>query len=548
MNRPALSFYLAEFRGRRAKLALGVALAILRSLVLLPVPLLVAVAIDQAIGQGRTSLLAAVGAGIVALTISSGLVGVAASAVLAEVTMGAQAELRRAAVAALLRMARARYHGTEDSVLHDHVLQETRRIEQGTEALLQDFLPSVVLVVGVTFVLVAMNPILTAVTLAFVPVIYLASHRLGRVVDERIDRDNANFERFSRSILSMLRAMDLIRIQGAEAVEQARQDAAIDALRETSRRRSVGIAIWIATQQNLVALAGLSVLIVGGLLTIEGAMSLGDLIAFYAAFALLRGPLSLLADRMPFVLEGARSLDHLHGLLTSIEERPYRGSRSLAFTGRVQLDGVWFGYDETPVLEDVDLLLEPGVVTGLVGPNGSGKSTIVNLIVGFYRPHKGTLRADGIPYEEVDIVGLRHQMGVVPQQPLLHGGTVFENVAYGRDGLGVEDVEAALELAEAAEFVAQLPDGLHTPIGEDGVFLSGGQRQRLAIARAIVHRPPLLILDEPTNHLDRHTIGVVVDRLRDLPHRPAILLVSHRTEVLDAMDVRIDLLDGRIQR
>jgi ABC-type bacteriocin/lantibiotic exporter with double-glycine peptidase domain len=275
-------------------------------------------------------------------------------------------------------------------------------------------------------------------------------------------------------------------------------------------------------------------------------MTLGDLIAFYAAFALLRGPLSVLADRTPFVIEGVQSLDRLHRLIHDVEERPYTGTEPVALTGNITLSGVWFGYDRKRVLEDVTLELAPGRVIGLIGPNGSGKSTIVNLIVGFYRPDEGSVLAEGRPYDGLDLPVLRRQMGIVPQQPLLRSGSILDNIRYGRGDISREDVDAALDLAEARSFIDELPDGLDTAIGDDGIFLSGGQRQRVAIARAVVHRPPLLILDEPTNHLDRWTVSAVVANVRQMEHRPAVLLVSHRTEVLAEVDAVVELKEGRI--
>ena len=227
------------------------------------------------------------------------------------------------------------------------------RVEQGTSAIFDHFLPGTVLIIGITFILIRMNIILTAVTLMFVPIIYFATRWLGKHVDARIERDNRSFERFSHSIIAMLRSMDLIRIQAAEEVEVERQDEAIDRLRDTSVDRSVGITMWITIQQSLVAVAGSAVLIVGGVLTIQGSMTLGDLIAFYAAFALLRGPLSILADRTPFVIEGVRSLDRLYWLISGVDERPYTGVEPVALTGNVALAGVSFAYDRNPVLEDV---------------------------------------------------------------------------------------------------------------------------------------------------------------------------------------------------
>jgi ATP-binding cassette subfamily B protein len=344
----------------------------------------------------------------------------------------------------------------------------------------------------------------------------------------------------------MLRSMDLIRIQGAEDTERARQEKAIDNLRGFGKTRAVGVTTYFTVQQTLVAMSGAVVLIVGGLQVIRGSMSLGGLIAFYAAFALLRGPLSELALRTPDLIEGVQSLSNVYNVLDETDERPYRGTRQIDFTGRLEATGIMFAYDERPVLQDVSLTIEPGQIVGLVGPNGSGKSTLANLMLGFYRPDTGGVTAEGVSFDELDITALRRNIGVVPQQPLLRSGTIRENIVYGRDDLDDATVREAVRLAEADGFISELPEGLETAIGEEGLFLSGGQRQRVAIARALVHQPPLLILDEPTNHLDRNTIRLVIANIRSIDPQPAMLLISHRTEVLEGVDVLVELNDGGV--
>jgi ABC-type multidrug transport system fused ATPase/permease subunit len=233
-------------------------------------------------------------------------------------------------------------------------------------------------------------------------------------------------------------------------------------------------------------------------------------------------------------------------LVASLEQRPYLGTRRIDFSGRISLEGVTFAYSAEPVVEDIDLELEPGTIVGLAGPNGAGKSTIVNLIVGFYPPGSGSITADGVPYPDVDIIDLRRQMGIVPQLPGLVNDSVIGNIVYGRDGFDQAEVWRALDVACGDEFVKELPDGLDTLIGEEGVLLSGGQRQRLAIARAVLHRPRLLILDEPTNHLDRQTIGRVFDNISRSRPRPSILVISHNTEILHGVDRLIHIKDGRL--
>jgi len=456
------------------------------------------------------------------------------------------ARLRRESVDRLMTMSRRTYSSTNPGTLHDQVVHESERIEDMAAALLGEFVPGGVLIVGLAILLASLDLGITLVTFAFAPVIYLTSRLLGRWVMGRIEVYHGKFERFSQGILSLLRAMDLIRIQSAEEIETEVQDHGIEELRVASARRTVGVTIYFVTQQGLVAMVGAAVLIFGGVSVIHGSMSLGDLISFYAAFAMLRGPLSTLALRAPEVIEGLQSLEHLHELLAVGDQRPYVGTRKIDFVGAVRLEDVSFGYDERTVLHGISLALEPGKMLGLIGPNGSGKSTIVNLILGFYRPDEGAVSADGLAYDTLEIPVLRRFMGVVPQQPLLRSASVLENVLYGHGDASPDAIRQALEVTGADRFIADLADGIDTQIGEDGVFLSGGQRQRLAIARALVHHPRLLILDEPTNHLDRDSVSQIVANLQLVLPDASILVVSHRDEVLRGVDQLIELNEGRI--
>ncbi len=545
MTRRAIRRYARYYRSSRNRLALGLFLSLLQALALVPVPILVRVAIDEAIPSKDVGRLVGLGFVILALATAGAAISLAAGYMTATAVRAAVRRLRADAVTKLFAVSRRFITAAEPSVLHDQIVQETARVSAGTSAVLGNFLPGVVLVAGIGAVLVAMNPTLALVTLAFGPLIFFAGRLLGREVQARVERQHHAFERFSREVLRVLRTMDLIRTHGAEDLEMRRIDRTAGDLESAGVSRTLWSNAYSVTQSTLLALAGAGVLIIGGVFVVRGQMSLGDLISFYAGFALLRGPLAGIAIRVPAVIEGVTSLRHLMELLDEPDIRPYRGRRRVTATGWLKLVDVTFAYDTEPVLHDVSLELERGKVTAVAGPNGSGKSTIVNLILGFYRPQRGELFADGHPYPEVDLIELRRQMGVVPQQTIILNASILDNITYGRPDVDEAAVRTALEVAEA-DFVERLPDGLHTLVGEEGVFLSGGQRQRLAIARAVLHRPALLILDEPTNHLDRASMESVMRNIAALRPRPAVLLISHRTEVLDTVDELVELKEGRV--
>ena len=233
-----------------------------------------------------------------------------------------------------------------------------------------------------------------------------------------------------------------------------------------------------------------------------------------------------------------RVVDFLH----DPQDLPYRGTRQVELDGHLSLRDVTFGYDsDHPVVEHLDLGLTPGEVTALVGPNGSGKSTAVNLLLGFYRPDHGVVRAACVDYDEIDLHHLRAQMGVVRQEPFLLPGTVRENITYGSDPDATE-LANALRRSGADAVIDALPRGMDTVVGDDGHLLSGGQRQRIAIARALLGHPRVLVLDEPTNHLDERAITDLLERLSELRSSMSILMISHQRSVTALADhvVRLD--------
>ena len=525
---------------------MAVALALVSAMTVLPIPLLVGRALDQTLGATGTGMLFLLGGSIVALAAVSTAAKIGATTHSARASAAAVAEARREAVDRLLAIPRRIYAATDSGTLHDQIVHETERVDEAANSIFNNLLPAVVMVIGVAGILAFMNPVLMLVTLAWAPVIYFVSRRLGHRVDHEIDVQHRGFEGFSRGVLGLLRSMDLVRIQSAEGYERTRQGAVIGELAERSSRLWVWIAVYGTSQQTLISLASASVLVAGGIAIVDGRMSVGELIAFFAGIGIIRGPLSNLSNETPTVIEGLRSLRRLNALVDAVDDRPYRGGQVVDFAGAIDVAGVTFGYTDTPVIEDVTLGIRPGTVVGLAGPNGSGKSTIVNMIVGFYRPDAGTVLADGVPYDALDLTALRRGMGVVPQTPVFVNESVAANIVYGRPGFTQADVWRALDIACGREFVMDLEQGLETVVGEDGVFLSGGQRQRLAIARAVIHRPRLLILDEPTNHLDRQTIGRVFDNLTRLHPQPGVLVVSHDTEILDGISELVRIKDGRL--
>ncbi|MEP7359424.1 MAG: ABC transporter ATP-binding protein, partial [Anaerolineales bacterium] len=338
--------------------------------------------------------------------------------------------------------------------------------------------------------------------------------------------------------------MDLVRIQAAEDWELGRQRAAVEELRDASTNLAWLETYYSITQDTLMAVASVLILIMGGRAVVAGTMSLGDLLAYYATVALLRGGLQGVTVAIPQIIAGQESLRALYELAHMEAPVPYQGRRQVAFDGHVRFEGVSFGYGREPVLREVHFELRPGTTTAVVGPNGAGKSTLAHLLLGFYRPQAGQVYAGEVPYDEIDVIDLRRQMGVVMQDSILFPGTIKDNIQYGSAQASQAEIVWAAEMSTAHEFVRLLPNGYDTAVGEHGVLLSGGQRQRIALARALMRRPRLLILDEPTNHLDQAAIARFMANLHGLPAAPAILIISHSQEVIADAD-EVYLLEDR---
>ena len=218
------------------------------------------------------------------------------------------------------------------------------------------------------------------------------------------------------------------------------------------------------------------------------------------------------------------------------EREPARGHRTPSLDRGIELRDVTFGHGPRPLLVGQSMRIPAGALTVIVGPSGAGKTTLVDLVAGLLRPERGEVLVDDVPLADIDHRQWRHMIGYVPQDPLLVNDTVLHNVTLGQSALGEDDVREALELANAWEFVSALPDGVHTLLGERGGRLSGGQRQRLALARALVHRPRLLVLDEVTSSLDAAAEAAVIDTIVALKGRLTMLGVTHGDALRAAAD------------
>ena len=303
------------------------------------------------------------------------------------------------------------------------------------------------------------------------------------------------------------------------------------------------------TVEFLAAVAVTFIVWFGGYEVVNGIMSAGALVAFLTYAVNLANPVKRLSRIYGKIQKAMAAIDRIFGVLDMPETVNDKPDAIVLpkVQGRVKVEGVTFSYDGVHnALEDVTFDVEPGQMIAFVGPSGAGKSTIANLIPRFYDVSAGSITIDGHDIRDVTVHSLREQIGIVPQETLLFSTTVMENIRYGRLDATDDEVIAAAKAANADKFIRELPDGYQTLIGERGLNLSGGQRQRMAIARAMLKNPQILILDEATSALDTESEKIVQAALDDLMVGRTSFVIAHRLSTIFAAD-KIFVIDrGRV--
>jgi ATP-binding cassette subfamily B protein len=408
-------------------------------------------------------------------------------------------------------------------------------------------LRSLVLVVGGLILLVASSPKLTLLMVALVPPVALGAVVVGRRLSKLAKKAQDALARANEAAEESIAGIRTVRSFAREAAEIERYTERVWESFEVSRRRIRVVSLFVGTM-TLAAFGSVSaVLWFGGRMVMGGDLTVGELATFILYTLIVAMALSTLADLWSDFARARGASERVFELLDREPEVSSGGGASLdAVTGRVEFDGVGFAYPSRPdidVLTGVGLTLEPGTVTALVGPSGAGKSTVAALLLRLYDPSTGAIRLDGRDLRELDADWLRRNIGTVAQEPVLFSTSIAANIRYGKPDAADGEVKAAARAAHAHDFIAALPDGYETEVGERGVRLSGGQKQRVAIARALLKDPPILILDEATSSLDAESESLVQDALERLMTDRTSLVIAHRLSTVKNAD-RVVVLDG----
>jgi ATP-binding cassette, subfamily B, bacterial len=299
----------------------------------------------------------------------------------------------------------------------------------------------------------------------------------------------------------------------------------------------------------ITAIGAALVLYIGVRSVLAGRLTLGELLMVITYLTQLYGPLNAMSDKIIALQPSKASIQRAFALLDEVPEvaeRPHARPLKRA-TGTIELRGVSFAYDrQNLVLDDISFAIQAGTRLGIAGRTGAGKSTLVSLLMRFYDPSAGQLLLDGMDLRDYKLADLRNQFAVVMQEPVLFSTSIAENIAYGRPGASFQEIVAAAKVANAHDFIVDLPNGYDTLVGERGMLLSGGERQRIALARAFLKDAPILILDEPTSSIDVATEAMIMEAMQRVMAGRTTVMIAHRLSTLDVCDARLVIEQGRI--
>lgn len=543
-SRAAWLYYARCYTQQKQSLVVTLAMCAIQFVFVLPTIYLVRHVFDVVIPRGDLRGVFWDGLAITAFQVSSTIFSLWVRTITLNTTKAVVSNIRFDLISRLYKLSRNFFGDAERGALHTTIVQDTERVDIMSNALVSRLIPSLVASAALFAALIWVSWRLFLALLIVAPLPFLVERIMRRKLKASSRDFRRSFEDFSKGVLFVADSIDLTRAQTAEKDELERQLRHIDELHRTSARFAWFDTAYSQIQSNLTTLASVVVLMVGGVAIAHKSMTIGDLLSFFVALRMFNQYGSQIVQIAPVVALGHQSLLALYGLLCSEEVEPYKGTARIDFRGGIKLDRVHFSYGGTPILNGITLTIRPRTTVTIVGPNGSGKTTILHLILGFYRPQVGTLYCDTRAYDEVDLSCVRGAIGFVPQNPLFFSGSIRENISYGVPEASLEQIRQSANLALADEFIAKLPHGYETNIGDDGICLAGGQRQRIAIARALLRRPKLLVLDEPTNHLDIAAITQLMENLRRLEGELALLVISHNHDVIKHADEVYEIENG----
>ena len=500
-------------------------------------------------GKGNPQLMWTAPLMIIGLFVGRGMFTFTMNYAMNEVSNSVLYDLRKQMFDRLVQMPVSYFSTHSAGTIIARLVNDVQNVTQSLASVLVIMVRDTCVILGLLGWLLYLNWQLTMIAFVLIPMVALAvgafSRRMRRLSGEQL--------RYTGELTSVvgeaIHGNPVIKVYAGQEHERSRFAAASRQLQGFARRMTVASSLLVPITQVMAAVAVSLVIALALYQSQQDRTTVGGFVSFLTAMLMILNPLKHLADVNGQLQRAFAAADAVFHFIDESIENDHGTQEIERAKGALRFEDVRFGYEGSTslALKGIDLEIKPGETVALVGGSGGGKTTLANLIPRFYSVTDGRILLDDIPIESLKLESLRRQIAWVSQQVMLFNDTIANNVAYGsRRGASEADVRAALEAAYLTEFVASLPDGINTMIGDNGIRLSGGQRQRLSIARALLKNAPILVLDEATSALDNESERFVQAALDKLMHGQTTLIIAHRLSTIEKADRILVLDDGRI--
>lgn len=472
--------------------------------------------------------------------------------IFAFVSENAVADMRKAVYKRLLAMPISFYDENKSGSLLSRLTADIEKLFNVFSVTLAEFFRQIITLIGGIVILAYVAPRLSLIMLATIPIVVISGFFFGRMIRKYSKARQKELADSNSMVSESIQSIQVVKAFANEWFEIKRYYGSIRDVVKTGLKYADARA-WFAVFILTVFFGAIFFVVWQGALMVEdGTIKPGDLVSFMLYTTFIGGAIAGLGSFTTELIGAVGSTERVMEILNSEVETDLgekEGIDPIDIHGDIKFEFVQFRYPtrtDVPVLQGVDLDIKSGQKVALVGPSGVGKSTIIQLLLQFYPIQQGDIKVDGKSIYDYDLRQLRNKMALVPQDVILFGGTIKENILYGREEATDEEVIEAAKKSNSWEFIENFPEGLETIVGERGVKLSGGQRQRIAIARAILKDPAILLLDEATSALDAESEKIVQDALEKLMEGRTSIIIAHRLSTIKDVDCIFVLDEGKI--
>ena len=506
--------------------------------------------IDSVIlGEKNLKLLNLIVLGIIGIVALKGLFSFAQTYLISLISFRAVTELRNRVYEHLQRLSLSFYRKRQTGEIISRVINDVDQLQNALTNTTVNFLTNCLILIGAFGLIFYIHWQLSLFVLIVIPIIAFAANKFGQWIRKFSSSIQTRIANISSILQETIVGVEVVKSFGAEnrEIERFKEENARTLQLSIKRTRFIAALTPSMEILTLIGLAG--ILWYGGREVIRGTLSTGELVTFLGYIALAVNPLTYISQTFGVYQQAMASAERVFELMDTEPEIKESGQavEMPHLKGFVQMKNVYFGYNGESVLENINLEVKPGKRLALVGPSGVGKTSLVSLIPRFYDPISGLITVDGYDIRKVKLASLRKEISIVSQETILFNGSIRNNIAYGKIEASDKDVISAAKQANAHNFIIGQRDGYDTQVGERGVKLSGGERQRIAIARAIIRDPRILILDEATSSLDTESEILVQQALERLMQGRTTFVIAHRLSTIQGADIIVVLNEKKIE-